>query len=90
MSENVFVLLFIFLYFFIALGVYFVLKIIFAVKGGDYFDEVDAFGLAMGWPLILAGIIVCSPFWCVSKAADVVIKSLKEQKGESSDGSSEE
>ena len=90
MSENVFVWLFVFLYFFIALGVYFVLKIIFAAKAEDYFDEVDAFGIAMGWLLILAGIIVCSPFWCVSKAADVVIKSLKGQKGESSDGRSEE
>lgn len=90
MSEDAFVWLCVFLYFFIALGVYFVLKIIFAVKGEDYFDGPDPFGIAMGWALVLAGVIVCSPFWCVSKAVDVIIKSLKEQKGESSDGRTEE
>lgn len=82
MNNYVFLALLILVYLFVGIVAFFILKIIFSVKGHDDYESFDnAILISFGWPFIITIAIVGAPFWCVNKAADVVIKLLKKQKG---------
>ena len=64
-------------YVFVALGVYFVLR----VKYNEADDEVDKLehaGVSLFWMAFLVAGIVILPFWILDKAAKAVVQSLRE------------
>jgi len=56
------------IYIFIAFGVYFVLCVI----HNSEWDEVDNFGFAVTWPMVVVAGALWLPFWMLKKAADRV------------------
>jgi len=56
------------IYIFIAFGVYFVLCVI---RNSEW-DEVDNFGFAVTWPVVVVAGALWLPFWMLKKAADRV------------------
>ena len=53
------------IYIFIAFGVYFVLCVI---RNSEW-DEVDNFGFAVTWPVVVVAGALWLPFWMLKKAA---------------------
>lgn len=66
------------IYIFIAFGVYFVLCVI---RNSEW-DEVDNFGFAMTWPIVVIAGALWLPFWILKKAADRVHDYIRGQTDE--------